>query len=143
MSDVDRGVYESFVVKAACHPSETPESLLTRVLAYCLEYAEGITFSRGGVSDPDDPALMVKDLTGAWVSWHKEPRVMLRAYEGQKIHKADTIAVLAIDRDLLAELEARLDRRMSWSVTVTDGELFVAVDDETLTGRVERYALPG
>jgi uncharacterized protein YaeQ len=168
LSDVDRGVYESFVVKAACHPSETPESLLTRVLAYCLEYAEGITFSKGGVSDPEDPALMVKDLTGAWVSWieigapdaarlhkaakasprvvvytHKEPRVMLRAYEGQKIHKADTIAVLAIDRDLLAELEARLDRRMSWSVTVTDGELFVAVDDETLTGRVERYALPG
>lgn len=168
VSDVDRGVYETLAIKAACHPSETPEYLLTRVLAYCLEYAEGITFSKGGVSDPDDPPLMVKDLTGAWVSWieigapdaarlhkaakasprvvvytHKEPRIVLRAYEGQKIHKADAIVFRAMDRDLLAALAERLDRRMTWALTVTDGELFVAVGEDTLTGRVERLALPG
>lgn len=167
LSDVDRGVYESFVIKAACHPSETPEYLLTRVLAYCLEYREGITFAKGGVSDPDDPALMVKDLTGAWVSWieigspdaarlhkaakasprvavytHKDPRIVLRAFEGQKIHKAEAISVFAVDRDLLTALAEVLDRRMMWAVTVTEGELFVTIGDDTYTGRVERHALP-
>jgi uncharacterized protein YaeQ len=166
LGDVDRGVYGTFAIKAACHPSETPEYLLTRVLAYCLEYTEGIAFSKGGVSDPDDPALLVKDLTGAWVSWieigapdaarlhkaskasprvavytHKDPRIVLRAYEGQRIHKAESIVVFALDRDLLAALAERLDRRMTWTLTVTEGELFVAIGDETLSGRVERHAV--
>ena len=34
-----------------------------------LEYAEGIEFSRGGLSDPDDPAIAIKDFTGAIRSW--------------------------------------------------------------------------
>jgi uncharacterized protein YaeQ len=168
LSDVDRGVYETLAIKAACHPSETPEYLLTRVLAYALEYAEGITFSKGGVSDPDDPPLMIKDLTGAWQSWieigapdaarlhraakasprvavytHKDPRVVLRGYEGQKIHKADQLEFYAVDRDLLAALAERLDRRMTFALMVTDRELFVTLGDETLSGRVDRHALPG
>ena len=64
LSDVDRGVYESFAFKAAQHPSETDEYLVTRVLAYCLEYREGIGFSRG-LAEPDEPTVAVRDLTGA------------------------------------------------------------------------------
>ena len=47
LADVDRGVYESLAIKVAQHPSETEERLVTRVLAYCLEFADGIAFSRG------------------------------------------------------------------------------------------------
>lgn len=166
LSDLDRGVYDQLSIKAACHPSETPEYLLTRVLAYCLEYAEGIAFSKGGVSDPEDPALFVKDLTGAWVSWieigapdaarlhraskasprvavytHKDPRVVLRAYDGQRIHKAEAIEFYAVDRELLAALAERLDRRMAFTLTVTERELFVALGVETLNGRIERLSL--
>jgi uncharacterized protein YaeQ len=68
LADVDRGVYQSLAVRAACHPSETAEYLWTRVLAYCLEWAEGITFGKG-LSEPDEPALTVRDLTGALVAW--------------------------------------------------------------------------
>lgn len=167
LSDVDRGVYEQLAIKAACHPSESEEYLLTRVLAYCLEYTDGIAFSKGGISDPDDPALMIKDLTGAWRSWievgapdaarlhqaskasprvalytHRELRTLFRNYEGQRIHKADAIEVFAMDRELLAQLKERLDRRMSFALTVTDGQLFIDVDGTTLTGTVERLRLP-
>ena len=45
LADVDRGVYETLALRVARHPSETDEYLLTRVLAYCLEYTEGIAFS--------------------------------------------------------------------------------------------------
>ena len=98
--------YEQLSIKAARHPSETEEYFVTRLLAYCLEYREGITFSKGGVSDLDDPPIMIKDLTGAWISWieigapdaarlhkaskasprvalytHKEPRILMRGYD--------------------------------------------------------------
>jgi len=58
LSHVDRGVYESLSIKAACHPAGTEEYLATRVLACCLEYREGIAFSRG-LSEPDVPAISV------------------------------------------------------------------------------------
>src|SRR3982751_3494828 len=68
LADSDRGVYTSLELRVARHPSETAEYLLTRVLAYCLEYAEGIAFSKG-LSDPDEPAIAVRDLTGALEVW--------------------------------------------------------------------------
>lgn len=168
LSDVDRGVYETLVIKAARHPSESEAYLLTRVLAFCLEHTEGIAFSKGGISDPDDPPLLVKDLTGGWLSWievgapdaarlhkaskasprvvvytHKEPRLLLRGYEGQTIHRAETIEVIAMDRALLESLAAQLDRRTTWALTRTDDQLFVDVAGETLTGTLERLRLPG
>ena len=168
LSHMDRGAYEQLSIKAACHPSESEEYFLTRVLAYCLEYREGITFSRGGVSDPDDPPLMIKDLTGAWQSWievgapsaarlhqaskasprvalysHKEPRILLRGYEGQRIHNADEVEIYAMDRDLLAALRDHLDRRIAWALSVTDGQLFLDVGGASYSGAVERLSLPG
>ena len=46
LSDVDRGVYESLDLRVAQHPSETMRYLLTRTLAYCFSYEEGIAFSK-------------------------------------------------------------------------------------------------
>ena len=63
LADADRNLYESLALRVARHPSESEEYLVTRVLAYLLEFADGIEFSRG-VSDPEDPAISVRDLTG-------------------------------------------------------------------------------
>ena len=69
LSDVDRGVYETLSVRAALHPSESLEYLASRVLAYCLEYEEGIAFSAGGVSDGDLPPLQVPAPGGGIKTW--------------------------------------------------------------------------
>jgi uncharacterized protein YaeQ len=168
LSNVDRGVYEQLSIKAARHPSESEEYFLTRLLAYCLEYQEGIAFSKGGISDPDDPPIMVKDLSGAWTVWvevgapdaarlhqaskasprvvlytHKEPRILLRGYEGQRIHKAEQVELYALDRELLASLTGHLDRRIAWTLSITEGQLFLDVNGESLSGTIERLALPG
>ncbi|MEP6834942.1 MAG: YaeQ family protein, partial [Gemmatimonas sp.] len=149
LANVDRQVYESLSLRVACHPSETPEYLLTRVLAYCLEYTEGITFSRG-LSDPDEPPITVRDLTGALKVWieigapdaarlhkaskssprvavyiHKDPTALLRAWAAATIHRADKLELFAIDRDLLAELVPKLDRRTRFDLSITDGELYI------------------
>jgi uncharacterized protein YaeQ len=169
LADVDRGVYESLVLKVAQHPSETEERLVTRVLAYCLEHAEGIAFSRG-ISDPDEPAITIRDLTGTIMAWievgapdaarlhkaskaaprvavyiEKAPVIYLRQLAGERIHRAEAIAVRAIDRGLVDALVARLDRRMAFALSVTDGHLFVSFADGTsLDGAVEQLAIvPG
>ena len=165
LADVDRGVYESLALRVARHPSETEEYLLTRVLAYCLEYAEGIAFSNG-IAEPEAPAIAVRDLTGALRAWidvgapdaarlhkaskaaprvavytHRDPAQILRQLAGERIHRAAALELYAVDRELLAELAARLDRRMKLDLSVTDRHLYVGVDGTTLTGVVERHSL--
>lgn len=167
LSDVDRHVYETLSLKVARHPSESEAYLWTRVLAYCLEYTEGIAFSKGGLSDPDEPAVLVRDLTGTITAWielgapdaarlhkaskaaprvalytHKEPRILLRGYEGQRIHRAEEIDIFAVDRELLAALEERLDKRVKVALSVTDGTLYLDFDGTVLSGTVEKVVLP-
>lgn len=166
LADHDRGVYETLTPRVARHPSESDEFLVTRLLAYALEHTDGIAFSAGGLSSPDDPAVSVRDLTGAMQAWidigwpdaarlhraakasprvvvypHKDPAQWLRRLEGGRIHRADAIAVRVIDAALIGALAARLDRRIAWSVAVSDGTLFVSLQDSTLEGGIARVAL--
>src|ERR1041385_84743 len=87
LSNVDRHVYETLAIKAARHPSESDEFLVTRVLAYCLEYTEGIAFSKGGLSDPDEPARAVRDLTGALKTW-----IDIGLPDAARLHRASKAA---------------------------------------------------
>jgi len=166
LANVDRGVYESLALKVARHPSEAEDYLVARVLAYCLELTEGLVFSRG-LSEPDEPALAVRDLTGALRAWidvgapyaarlhkaakaaprvavytHKSPETLLRQLAGERIHRAEAIELYAFDRDLIAGLAARLERRMAFGLSVTDAHLFVSVGEVTLSGDLERVLLP-
>ena len=59
LNDVDRGVYDALTFKAAQHPSESNEYFVARILAYCLEYAEGISFGKG-LAEPDEPAITIR-----------------------------------------------------------------------------------
>ena len=165
LSDVDRGVYESFEFKAARHPSESAEYLATRVLAYCLEYAKGIAFSRG-LSEADEPTLSVRDLTGALRSWidigapdaarlhkaskaaprvalytHRPPEQIRRLLSGEKIHRVESLELHAFDRGLIDGFVRRLERRMKLELSVTDRHLFLSIGDVTLSGEVARISL--
>ncbi len=156
LTDVDRGAYATLQLRAAQHPSESPDYLVTRVLAYCLEYAEGIEFSRG-LSDPDEPAVVVRDPTGQLQAWievglpaaerlhraskaaprvavyaHKDPTQWLRGIAEARIHRADRLAVYALDRDWIAQVVARLERRMSWSLARSDSEVYLTLGESTL-----------
>ena len=165
LADADRGVYESLALRIACHPSEADDYLMTRVLAYLLEYTDGLEFSRG-LSDPDEPTIAARDLTGALRVWveigspdaarlHKAakaaPRVVVYSHkdvgqwlarlEGARIHRADAIEIWSIDRAFVAALVGRLERRMSFSVSVSERELYLSIGTDTITGRLTRHAL--
>jgi uncharacterized protein YaeQ len=162
LADTDRGVYEALAFKVAQQPSESDEHMMARVLAYCLEYTEGIGFSKG-IAEPEEPALFVRDLTGALRTWidigspdaarlhkaskaasrvvvytHKDPAQLVRALDGERIHRAEALELYALDRPLIGELVSRRDRRTKFDLTVTEGHLYATIDGETLEGTVER-----
>ena len=166
LADSDRSVYETLALQAARHPSESEEYLVTRVLAYALEFADGIAFSGGGLSEPGEPAIAVRDLTGAMRVWidigmpdaarlhkaakasprvavytHRDPGRLLANLAGERIHRAASVEIHAIDPALVAALATRLDRRMAFALSVAERELFIALSAETLTGSVVDYRL--
>lgn len=166
LADSDRGVYETLALRVARHPSESEEYLVTRLLAYCCEYAPGIEFSRGGLSDPDDPPIAIRDPTGVVQAWidigtpaadrlhraskatprvavyvHREASQWLEGLAGAKIHRAEELQLFAIDRNLIAQCAARLDRRMSFAVAISGHELFLSFAEESLSGGITRLRL--
>jgi uncharacterized protein YaeQ len=165
LADADRHVYESLALRVARHPSESEEYLVARLLAYLMEYREGIEFSRG-VSDPEAPTIAVRDLTGTIRTWidigtpdaarlhkaskvaervvvytHKEPSQFLKQLAGEKIHRADRLELYAIDRRLVSALVERLERRVAFSMSIAERELFLSIGRDTLTGRVVALAV--
>jgi hypothetical protein len=58
LSDSDRDIYDTLELRVAQHPSESERYLVARVIARALEHAEGLEFSKGGVSDDTEPALV-------------------------------------------------------------------------------------
>jgi uncharacterized protein YaeQ len=166
LSDADRNVYETLSLQVAQHPSESAEYLVARVLAYALEFTGGIAFSRG-VSDPDEPTIAVRDLTGAIRVWmeigspdaarlhkaakasprvvvytHKDPAQLLANLAGQRIHRAESIEIYALDRRLIGAIVSRLDRRMAFALSIAEREIFVSIGTDTLSGAVVRHRLP-
>ncbi len=156
INDVDRSVYQSLNLRVAQHPSESADFLVTRVLAYCLEYAEGIGFSKG-LSDPDAPAIEVRDLTGVLQVWvdiglpeperlhraskaaarvavyaHKKTAQWLERVSSAEIHRADALEVFAFEPAWIAQIVARLDRRMALSLARSESEIYLTTDGETL-----------
>jgi uncharacterized protein YaeQ len=165
LADADRGCYESLALRVARHPSESEEYLVTRVLAYCLECAEGISFS-SGISDPDEPTLSIRDLTGTIHTWieigspeaarlhkaskaagrvvvytHKDPGQLLRQWSGHRIHRAELIEVYSFDRAFVTALAGRLHRRLGLTVSVSDDHVFVALSDATFESPRTRHVI--
>lgn len=165
LADMDRGVYETLELRVARHPSETAEYMVVRVLAYCLEYREGIELTEG-VSSGDDPALLVRDLTGRVTAWievgmpdaarlhrgsklagrvavytHRDARQLLAQLAGEKIHRAGEIRIRSFERVQIEEIAGLLDRRTALAVSVTHGELYVTIGARTLTLPIAEHRL--
>jgi uncharacterized protein YaeQ len=165
LADADRGVYETLNLRMARHPSESAEYLVTRLLAYCLEYTEGIEFSKG-LSDPNEPAIAVRDLTGVLQTWidigspeaarlhkaskaarrvavyaHRELEPWLARMQGERIHRAAELEIKVVARALLTELVTRLERRMEFDLAVSDGTVYLSLGEHTFTGAIDTRSL--
>jgi uncharacterized protein YaeQ len=165
LADMDRGVYEALDLRVARHPSETAAFMLVRLLAYCLEYTAGIEMT-AGLSSADEPALVVRDLTGRVTKWieiglpdadrlhrgskaagsavvytHRDVRQLLVQLEGQGVHRAEEIPIRAFDRAAVDEIADLLDRRSSFSLNVSDGELLLSIGERNFPIAMTEYRI--
>jgi uncharacterized protein YaeQ len=165
LADVDRGVYEDLTLRVARHPSETDAYMVTRVLAYCLEYEEGIVFS-DGISSTEEPAVLVRDRTGRLTAWievgapdaarlhfgskladrttvytHRDPEKVIAAWAGKRIHQLDQITVQSFDPGFVDAAVSALERRTTMTVSRSDGQLYLDINGSSLSSAVHVHEL--
>lgn len=156
LSDMDRNYYDELALTIARHPSETAERMMVRMLAFCLNADEALTFTRG-LSENDEPDLWRHDLDGTIAQWIEvgEPsaerlrkvarlggRVLVYTFNSKSetwwAQTAGEIAGLPIDVyrfswELVQKLTSLAERTMQMSVTISDGSMYVA----TRLGEIE------
>jgi uncharacterized protein YaeQ len=160
LADIDRGVYESLTLRVAQHPSETPNYMVTRLLAYCLEYQEGIDFG-GDISATSEPAVVVRDLTGRLTAWievgapdanrmhhgsksaehaavytHRDPEKVLASWAGKPVHRAKEIEIYSFDPGFIDAVAHATQRRNTLTISKTEQELFLDLNGTTLGSTV-------
>lgn len=165
LADVDRAVYEDFALRVARHPSETAAYMMTRVLAYCLEFEDGIAFSEG-ISSTDEPAVLVRDATGSIIAWvevgspdaarlhygskladrtrvytHRDPATVAAQWTGKRIHRAEDIALYSFDPSFVDAAAALLERRNTMTLSITERRIYLDLNGSTLESAVHEHAL--
>ncbi len=166
LSDVDRSVYESLDLRVARHPSETMRYLVTRTLAYCLSFEEGIAFSKAGLSSADEAPISVRDRTGVLRAWidigqpsaerlhkaskaagrvalftHVELPLLLREASARPIHRLEQLEVWRLESAFLDALDAKLSKNAKFELVRTDGQLYATLAGETLNGSLTQCSL--
>jgi uncharacterized protein YaeQ len=166
LADSDREVYETLSWRVAQHPSESERYLVARVIARALEHAEGLDFSKGGLSDDSEPALSRRDLTGGLLAWieigspspdrlHKAmkaaPRVAVYAWKDPEklaaaiadrgVHRAEELELFALDGAFLDGVAQTLDRVNGWELSVAGGSLYLTIRGQLHEGVVRRIAI--
>lgn len=165
LADLDRGVYEDLTLRVAQHPSETAAFMTTRLLAYCLEYTDGIAFSEG-ISATDEPAVLVRDATGSLIAWievgspdadrlhrgsklaertviysHRVPARLLPQWAGKKIHRVDEIVLRTFDPGFVDAAAAAIERRNTITLSVTEGQLYLDINGTSVSSAIHDHAI--
>lgn len=162
LSDLDRSCYESLLVTIAQHPSETAERLVARLLAYAVCYREELVFTKG-VGAGDEPDLWVMGPDGRVMVWIEvglpEPERLVKAgrHAGEvvlvacgnslprwqdqhlpKLARIGNLTMYGIKQQFLTEVAARLQRSIAWSLTITEGSIYLTIGGETLETTLEK-----
>jgi uncharacterized protein YaeQ len=166
LSDVERGVYERLELRVARHPSESARYFWQRTLAYCLSYEEGIAFSKGGLSDSDEPPVSIVDPTGILMAWidvgspsaerlHRaskaarrvalfsatELTLLEREAASRKIHALEDIQVFLLEPSFLDALETHLEKHLELELVRSSGVLYVTMPKGIVEGTITETRL--
>lgn len=161
LSDVDRGVYETMQETVARHPSETEERLVARLLAYAIFYEPDLAFTKG-ICATDEPDLWLKAADGRVRLWvevgvpeadriikagrHAERVALLAcgrtltAWDQQQLPRLEKVAnltVISVDQSLISKVVSQLKRSVTWSITITEGTLYLTIAGETMESAIQ------
>ena len=155
LSDIDHGVYETIQTTVAQHPSETEERLVARLLALAIFYETELTFTKG-ISATDEPDLWIIGPDGRTKFWvevglpesdriskacrHAEKVALLACGKAlsnwdqqhlPKLQKLNNLTTVSVDQAFISTLASWLERTVNWSITITEGTLYLMTNDVT------------
>lgn len=156
IADMDRQYYQTHQLTLARHPSETDERMMVRLLAFARHAHESLAFAKG-LSDPDEPDIWQKDLTGAIDLWidvgQPDDRRMLKAcgraahvkiysyssnsaiwwnQAGSRVDRARNLEVINLSASTSTAMAKLAQRNMQLQYTLQDNEIWVNGNGETL-----------
>lgn len=156
LSDMDRSVYGDFQFTLAQHPSENDERMMARVLAFCLNAHEDLSFTRG-LSSVDEPELWLKTLDDQILNWIevgqpdpdrlKKASTLSRAVTVYCFGKsastwwtlnADTLAglpsvqVFQFPWESIQSVCALIKRNMNLTATITENTMYIANEESSV-----------
>ena len=172
LSDIDHGHYEELALTIARHPSETDERMMIRLLALALNAYLRQTLCQGdgslgfgaGLSDPDDPDVILRDYSGQARLWievgQPEDRPIIKAcnkadavrvycfssaaeiwWKGieNKLTRLNKLEVWRVPTESSQALASLASRSMQLQVMVHDGTVTVSTDAGSVSLELERW----
>lgn len=151
LSDLNRDYYDTLNLTVAQHPSETTERMMVRVLAYCINACEYLTFTKG-LCEVEEPAIWEKTLDEQIAQWIDigEPTVdrikkASRISQSVKVYSFNTKSDVWWEQDAnkfkqlnasyfrfkwsdILSLAKLTERTMDFSVTITENSAYIATN---------------
>jgi uncharacterized protein YaeQ len=161
LSDIPRSIYQTLDFRVAQHPSEALPYMLTRILAYALNYSEDLSFAPTGLHDPDAAAISIPEVHGGFqllieigspsakklhkatkvskavkVYTYKNPENLMRDLRAEKVHRIDEIEFFSIKPDFLEELAQVIKRDNRWAMLFDDGHITIHIGEQAIEGEL-------
>lgn len=155
LSDIDRNHFQAYSLTLALHPSENLERMSARLLAFCFNAHEHLTFTRG-LSSSDEPALWQVSLDDRIENWidvgQPEPERLKKAsgrsekvsvfafgrgvevwwkLNGAAIELLPKVQVCHIDWASIEQLAACWQRTLTLDATITEGICYLNAGDQS------------
>lgn len=152
LSDLNRDVYDTLNLTVAQHPSETAERMMARVVAYCLNAQEFLSFTKG-LSCADEPDIRAKSLDDQQLLWidmgepafdrikkasRQAKQVKIYSFNSKsdvwwKQNQSDftslaNLEVIQFNFEQIQNLAKLLKRTMEFSVTISENSVYIAAE---------------
>ena len=152
LCDLNHDRYDTLNLTVAQHPSENAERMMARVIAYCLNAQEFLSFTKG-LSVADDPDIWAKSLTDEFLQWidvgepaferiKKASRLAksVKVYSfntksnvwwkqsSSNFNKLPNLDVYQFNFEQMQALAKLLKRSMNFSVTISGDTVYIAAE---------------
>ena len=164
ISDLDRHYYQTHDLTIACHPSETKQRLMVRVLAFALYANERLSFTKGLCAD-DEPELWDKSLSdeiNLWINLGqidekqikkaigRSKQVVIFTYAGQKsttwweqnkskLSKLSDLSIIHIKPESVAAMQTLVSRNMTLHCTIQEDLIWLSDNQQSISIEPQKW----
>lgn len=167
IADMDRNYFSDISLVLAQHPSETPQRMMLRLLAWVYHADDRLEFTKG-LSAEDEPALWLHNDQGESLLWvelglpeekrlrkacHQARQVVLYAYNERAarvwwqqneaaLAQLENLRVRFVDDEQMNSLAALAQRNMTFQATLQDKLLWLSDDRSHLEITLQEWQNP-